>query len=33
MILAARAALTDPVGDGRYILDRIWANSDLDYTP
>ena len=33
MILAARAALTDPVGDGHYVLDRIWANSELDYQP
>lgn len=33
MILAARAALTDPAGDGHYVLDRIWANSELDYQP
>jgi Bacterial capsule synthesis protein PGA_cap len=33
MILAARAALTDPEGDGHYVLDRIWKNSELDYRP
>jgi Bacterial capsule synthesis protein PGA_cap len=33
MILAARAALTDPEGDGHYVLDRIWKNSELDYLP
>lgn len=33
MILAARAALTDPEGDGRYVLQRIWKNSELDYSP
>lgn len=33
MILAARAALLDPEADGHYVLDRIWANSKLDYTP
>lgn len=33
MILAARAALLDPVGDGHYVLERIWDNSKLDYTP
>lgn len=33
MILAARAALLDPEGDGRYVLNRIWDNSELDYTP
>ncbi len=32
MILAARAALLDPEGDGRYVLQRIWKNSSLDYT-
>lgn len=31
MILAARAALTDPQGDGHYVLDRVWASSALDY--
>lgn len=33
MINAARAALTDPQGDGHYVLDRIWKSSELDYTP
>ena len=33
MILAARAALTDPEGDGRYVLQRIWKSSDLVYRP
>lgn len=33
MILAARAALLDPEVDGHYVLDRIWANSKLDYRP
>ncbi|MEO8273291.1 MAG: CapA family protein [Chloroflexota bacterium] len=33
MILAARAALLDPVGDGHYVLDRIFDNSELDPTP
>ncbi len=31
MINAARPALTDPQGDGHYVLDRIWKNSELDY--
>lgn len=31
MILAARAALLDPAGDGHYILDRIFKASELDY--
>jgi Bacterial capsule synthesis protein PGA_cap len=31
MILAARAALLDPAGDGHYVLDRIWKNSVLAY--
>jgi hypothetical protein len=33
MILAARAALLDPEGDGHYVLDRIWKDSELDYLP
>jgi len=33
MILAARAALLDPEGDGHYVLNRIWKNSELDYRP
>ena len=31
MILAARAALLDPEGDGHYVLQRIWKDSELDY--
>jgi Bacterial capsule synthesis protein PGA_cap. len=31
MILAARAALLDPAGDGHYVLDRIFKVSELDY--
>ena len=33
IILGARPSLTDPEGDGRYVLKRIWRNSDLDYRP
>jgi hypothetical protein len=43
IILGARPALTDPEGDGRYVLQRIWRGcapdsaqavcSDLDYLP
>jgi hypothetical protein len=33
MILAARAALLDPRGDGHYVLRRIWKESELDYGP
>ena len=33
MILAARAALLDPEGDGHYVLQRIWKSSELDYRP
>ncbi len=33
MILAARAALLDPQGDGRYVLDRIFDNSELQTGP
>jgi hypothetical protein len=33
MILAARAALLDPEGDGHYVLQRIWKASELDYRP
>lgn len=32
MVLAARADLLDPVGDGHYVLDRVWKISDLDYS-
>jgi poly-gamma-glutamate capsule biosynthesis protein CapA/YwtB (metallophosphatase superfamily) len=31
IILGARPALTDPAKDGRYVLQRIWKNSELDY--
>jgi hypothetical protein len=31
MINAARPALTDPEGDGHYVLDRIWKSSELGY--
>ena len=33
MILAARAALLDPQGDGHYVLQRIWKDSEVDYRP
>jgi poly-gamma-glutamate capsule biosynthesis protein CapA/YwtB (metallophosphatase superfamily) len=33
MILAARAALLDPEGDGHYVLQRIWKASEVDYRP
>jgi len=33
MLLNARAGLTDPEGDGGYVLQRIWDNSELDYLP
>jgi poly-gamma-glutamate capsule biosynthesis protein CapA/YwtB (metallophosphatase superfamily) len=29
LVDAARASLTDPEGDGHYVLDRIWKHSDL----
>jgi len=31
MILNARASLTDPEGDGHYVLERIWKAAELDY--
>jgi hypothetical protein len=31
IILGARPALIDPETDGRYVLQRIWKNSELDY--
>jgi hypothetical protein len=31
IIAGARPSLTDPEGDGRYVLRRIFRNSDLDY--
>jgi hypothetical protein len=33
MVLGARPTLTDPAGDGHYVLERIWKNSDIKYTP
>ena len=33
IIQGARPALTDPEGDGHYVLERIWKNSELDYLP
>jgi hypothetical protein len=33
MILAARAALLDPEGDGHYVLRRVFKESELDYRP
>ena len=33
MLFNSRAALTDPEGDGHYVLERVWANSELDYRP
>ena len=31
IVSGARPSLTDPQGDGRYVLKRIWRNSDIDY--
>ena len=31
MILSARPALTDPEGEGHYVLERIWEAAALDY--
>ena len=31
MVESARASLTDPQGDGHYVLERIWAGSEVDY--
>jgi len=31
MILNARPSLTDPEGDGHYVLERLWASSEVDY--
>jgi len=31
MILEARPSLTDPQGDGHYVLERIWKNSTVSY--
>lgn len=29
----ARAQLTDPQGDGHYVMQRVWANSEVGYLP
>jgi poly-gamma-glutamate capsule biosynthesis protein CapA/YwtB (metallophosphatase superfamily) len=31
MLENARAALTDPEGDGHYVMERVWKNSSIDY--
>jgi hypothetical protein len=31
MVESARASLTDPERDGHYVLERIWAVSEVDY--
>jgi len=31
MILSARPSLTDPEGDGHYVLERIWKVGEVDY--
>jgi hypothetical protein len=31
MLLNARPSLTDPEGDGHYVLQRIWDASEIDY--
>lgn len=31
IVLGARPSLTDPEGDGKYVLKRIWRNSEIDY--
>ena len=33
IILAARPALIDPETDGKYVQQRIWENSDMEYLP
>ena len=33
MVDNARAALTDPQGDGHYVLEQIWNHSDTKYGP
>jgi hypothetical protein len=33
MIKQARPALLDPQGDGRYVLQRVWKYSTVNYTP
>jgi hypothetical protein len=31
MYLSARASLTDPLGDGHYVLERSWSRGAVDY--
>jgi hypothetical protein len=31
MVLSARPSLTDPEGDGHYVLERIWKSGQADY--
>ncbi|HEY2916036.1 MAG TPA: CapA family protein [Candidatus Limnocylindrales bacterium] len=31
MVENARSALTDPNGDGHYVMQRVWSNSTVDY--
>jgi len=31
MVDNARPTLTDPQGDGHYVLDQIWKNSNVNY--
>jgi hypothetical protein len=31
MLLEARPSLTDPLGDGHYVLERIWKSSTVKY--
>jgi capsule synthesis protein PGA_cap len=31
MVLDARPTLTDPEGDGHYVLERIWTTAEVDY--
>ena len=33
IVAGARPSLTDPEGDGKYVLKRIYRNSELDYLP
>jgi poly-gamma-glutamate capsule biosynthesis protein CapA/YwtB (metallophosphatase superfamily) len=33
MVANARGALTDPTADGHYVMQRVWANSTVDYLP
>jgi poly-gamma-glutamate capsule biosynthesis protein CapA/YwtB (metallophosphatase superfamily) len=33
MVANARGALTDPTGDGHYVMQRVWQNSTVDYLP